>query len=273
MEKGVGEEKLATNESMKRVLEAALDAGADGFTFSTHPKVLDLFKYLAKGDGADLLDRLDYYILTPYAYEYVRQANVKGTVNLALSVLKTMGVGGVGTALLDMEKVPSLFIKRELDPFLKILPKKRVKAVLLHEILAEPVIAFRSWEVLKKLSRDISRGTGASFGIETRNAGCLSTFTSELRDTADYVMTPLNPLGYQMAPSKEECENVVSTLGKSTKIIAMNTLASGASTLEEAAEYLAKMNDDLYAVTTASVNPDRISGNVRVLMKALRSEP
>jgi len=267
--KGVDEERVATNDQMERVLKAALDAGATGFTFTTHPKILDLFRYLEEKD-ADVLDQLDYYILTPYAYEYVRQANLRGTVDLAWGILKSLGVSGVGSMLISMDSIPSHFIKRELEPFLEILPKKRVKAVLLHEILTEPIIAFGSWKLLGRLGRDVTRETGASFGIETRNAGYLETSISELRAAAGYIMTPLNPLGYQMAPSKGACESVVSAFGKETKVIAMNTLASGASTLEESARYLSRMKDSLYAVTTASVNPSRIGGNVRVLREALR---
>jgi len=266
--KGVDEERVATNDQMERVLKAALDAGATGFTFTTHPKILDLFNHL-EGKSGDILDRLDYYILTPYAYEYVRQANLRGTVDMAWSILRTLGVSGVGSMLLSMDSIPAHFIRRELEPFLEILPKNRVKAVLLHEVLTEPIIAFGSWKLLRRLGQDVTKETGISFGIETRNAGYLGPSMSDLSAAASYVMTPLNPLGYQMAPSKEACEKVVSALGKETKIIAMNTLASGASTLEESARYLSDMKDSLYAVTTASVNPDRISGNVRTLLEAL----
>jgi len=268
--KGVDEERAATNDQMERVLKAALEAGANGFTFTTHPKILDLFRHLSEGGSADVLDRLDYYVLTPYAYEYVRQANLRGTVDLAWSILRRMGVSGVGSMLLDMDTIPSHFIRSELAPFLEILPKKRVKAVLLHEILTEPIIAFGSWNILRKLRHDVSRETGTSFGIETRNLGYLDSCMRDVSTAADYVMTPLNPLGYQMAPSKGACENVVSALGKHVKIIAMNTLASGASTLQESADYLASMKRSLYAVATASVNPNRIRGNVRALAEALR---
>ena len=267
--KGVDEERVATNDQMKQVLKAALDAGANGFTFTTHPKILDLFRYLER-NGADILDRLDYYILTPYAYEYVRQANLRGTVDLAWGILRTLGFSGVSSMLLSMDSIPSHFIRRELEPFLEILPKKRVKAVLLHEILTEPIIAFESWKLLKRLGEDLSKETGVSFGIETRNAGYLEPSMAELSSVAAYVMTPFNPLGYQMAPSKEACESTVSALGKRTKVIAMNTMASGALTLEESANYLVDRRNSLYAVTTASVNPHRIGENVRILLEALQ---
>ena len=267
-ERAAEEAKASTDAVMERVLTAAVDAGARGFAFSTHPKILRMFRTLAQNGGSDILKRLDYYVLTPYALGYVKQANIGGTVALALKIMR-----GLGSSFLDFEKIPSLFLRRELDPFLKVLPRGRVKAVLLHEILTEPIIAFRSWSILQKLGDYVSDEIGASFGIETRNLGYLHPQAGNWKIPAEYIMTPANPIGYQMAPSRRDCESAISALGRVAKIIAINTLASGASSLSEAAAYLTTMRDSLDAVTTASVSPERIGGNVRVLLEALHDGP
>src|SRR5207249_1784251 len=76
---------------MGRVLTAAVDAGATGFTFTTHPKILSMFRTLAQNGEADILKKLDYYILTPYALGYVKKANIGGTVELALNIIRGLG--------------------------------------------------------------------------------------------------------------------------------------------------------------------------------------
>jgi hypothetical protein len=77
----------------------------------------------------------------------------------------------------------------------------------------------------------------------------------------EYLMTPFNPLGYQMVPSKEATERSVRELCKKIKIVAINVLASGAVTLEQAIAYLTEHKENRYAVTSASVNPSRIFCN------------
>jgi hypothetical protein len=83
-------------------------------------------------------------------------------------------------------------------------------------------------------------------------------------------MTPVNPLGYQMAPSKEEAEKAVQELGEQgIKIIAINILASGAVTIEEACKYLESYKDKVYAVAYGTTKPQRAKENAFLLVKCL----
>jgi len=78
-------------------------------------------------------------------------------------------------------------------------------------------------------------------------------------------MTPFNPLGYQMARSKEAVEEAVDYLGKTAKIIAINILASGAIDITQAVEYIGQFKDTIYAVTSSSTKPSRICRNFQTL--------
>jgi hypothetical protein len=72
----------------------------------------------------------------------------------------------------------------------------------------------------------------------------------------------MNPLGYQMAPSKEEAEEAIQELGdQGVKIIAVNILASGAVSLEETCRYLEGYGDRVYAVAYGTVKPYRAREN------------
>jgi len=56
------ESREATLENIVRVIEASVDSGATGFTFSTHPRNLVLLRYLHES-RRDLLKKLNYYPL------------------------------------------------------------------------------------------------------------------------------------------------------------------------------------------------------------------
>lgn len=274
-EKAREEAREASLENRVKVFEAAVEGGASGFTFSAHESNLELLTYLSTCD-TDLLNKMNYYILVPYAESYVRRSNIGGTPVLIRSTLRDIlrrRPLGMLEALMSLkpERFVGLFIETELAPYLNVLPRDRVKAVLLHEVLTELSIAFNLIDLLRFLDSYVEKRLEASFGLETRNFGYLHRYVSETGFYPKLLMTPINSLGYQMAPSKEAVEEAVEDLGKETKIIAINLLASGALSLDEAIEYIAKYKDKIYAVTSASTKPHRIRENFRKLSNAFPS--
>jgi len=267
-EKGRETLKSLTLEKKMEILISALESGAHGFTFSTHPYNLDLLIYIRDTEKA-LLKKLDFYILTPYAAEYVRLTDTMGTNNL----VKTIFLRGLKMSPLHLLRrlpysVISLFLYENLKPYLDILPKNNVKAILLHEVLSEPLIAFELSNVIKELKIFFSK-EHLSFGLETRNISHLDNYFKRCEESVDYVMTPMNPLGYQMG-IKEEAEKAIKNLSnKGLKIIAMNILASGASKIEDSASYLRRFQRNLYAVAFGTSKPERARTNVLVLNKYL----
>jgi hypothetical protein len=266
--------ETASLEVKASVLIAGLEGGVTGYTFSTHRVNLELLEYMSK-QYSGVIGKLNYYILIPYAQGYVRRANVYGTVGLAKTVVRDIvfkhPVDSLTSALtLNFNRLASLFIGMEANPYLKILPRDRVKAILLHEVLTELIIAYNLTKLLCELKRFVEKKLRVGFGLETRNIGRLNKYLEENNIQVEYVMTPLNPLGYQMTPSKKEAEEAIRKLGgRGTKIIAINVLASGAVTVGEACEYLKSFKDKLYAVAYGTTKPERARDNALVLSRHL----
>jgi len=278
-ERARAEVKEATIENKTMVIEAAVEGGATGFTFSTHESNLELLTYMST-HKRDVLNKLNYYILVPYAQSYVRKANVEGTPSLISSILKGMtrirksAILDVIAALITLkpERFAELFIETELNPYLKILPKENVKAVLLHEILTELIVAHNLFDVAIHLGGEIEKKFRAvGFGLESRNFGYLCDFLLRLEYYPKFLMTPMNSLGYQMAPNRETVEKAIKGLNRKSKVIAINVLASGALSLDESIRYVKKYEDSLYAVSSSSSKPQRIRSNFKKLSQAFLS--
>ena len=274
-EKARSEQSEATDlEAKVGVLKAGLEGGITGYTFSTHRVNLELLEYMSRR-YPDLVARLNYYILIPYAQGYVRRANVYGTVGLAKTVIRDIvfkhPVYSLSSVItLNVDRLASLFIGLEAESYLKILPRDRVKAILLHEVLTELIIAYNLTKLLRELKKFVEKKLGVGFGLETRNIGRLNKYLEENNIQIEYVMTPMNPLGYQMAPSKKEAEEAIRKLGgRGTKIIAINILASGAVTVGEACEYLESFKDKLYAVAYGTAKPERARENALMFSRRL----
>ncbi|MCC6065886.1 MAG: hypothetical protein LM576_07885 [Thermofilum sp.] len=253
-----------TLEKKVEVLKAAADEGASGFTFSTHNANLELLAYM-RDNEKDLLKKLEYYVLTPYAAEYVRLTDVTGTDRLVKSiVIENLKKNPLKLINAPPYSIINLFIHENLNPYLEILPKQNVKAVLLHEVLSEILIAFKLTKIVKELRNYFTR-LGVGFGMETRNIAILSRLLEQSGKTIEYAMTPMNPLGYQMG-TKEEAEKAIIALSSGgVKVIAMNILASGACTIEESAAYLRQYRKHLYAVAFGTSKPERARSNTRCL--------
>jgi hypothetical protein len=266
--------EISRVEAKAEIVKAALEGGVTGFTFSTHSSNLELLKYMGRRHP-EVLGKLNYYILIPYAHSYIRKANVIGTIGLAKAIIRDIvlkhPVDSITSAVtLNFSKVASLFIGMEANLYLKVLPRERVKAILLHEVLTELIVAYSLVELLEELKGYVERKLEVGFGLETRNIGQLRRFLEENGIRVDYIMTPMNPLGYQMAPSKEEAEEAIQELGdQGVKIITVNILASGAVSLEETCRYLEGYRDRVYAVAYGTTKPYRAKENAIILKKNL----
>jgi hypothetical protein len=274
-EKARIEQSEASNlEAKASVLKAGLEGGVTGYTFTTHQTNLELLKYMNK-HYPEVISKLNHYILTPYAQGYVRKANIYGTVSLAKTIARDIAfkhpVNSITSTLtFNFNRLASLFISIEINPYLKTLPIEKVKAILLHEVLTELIMAYNLTDLLRELKRFVEEKLGIGFGLETRNIGQLKKYLEENNIQVEYIMTPMNPLGYQMAPSREEAEKSVREIGeRGSKIIAINILASGAVTLEETCKYLEPFKDKIYGVAYGTSKPSRARDNAAILRSYL----
>jgi hypothetical protein len=257
-EKAREELSEATLENKVKVIEAAVNSGATGFTFSTHDSNLKLLRHL-RDNCPDLACKLNYYVLVPYVAKYVREAAFSGTQQL----IKRVFINNVSLRNLIFALYPEpinfikLFLETELREYLDVLPRNRVKAILLHEGLTELIIAFNLRHVVRTLTKHFHK-KDLNFGLETRNVKCLMCFLKEGQIMIKYLMTPLNPLGYQMTPSRIEAEESIIGLSRDgVKVIAINTLASGVVNIDEAVNYLSYFKEHIFAIAVGTSKSQR----------------
>ncbi len=260
-------------DSFVKVVTTAWESGATGFTFSTHPTNLEILRGLA-GDDRGVLTRLNYYPLVPYGMGYVRASNVTGLPGLGKMILKRSltkmsSLGWLVKAAIGLN--PSILLAmqlaEDLAPFMEVLPRQRVRAVLLHEVLTEVLVAHDAPQIYETLRDYLRSSYGVEVGLETRNIHHLKLFMEKHGLRIPYIMTPMNPLGYQMTPDRERAEKAIRLLGGQSRIIAINILASGALSLEEAIKYILKF--DPYGVAVGTSKAWRARENFKRLRDAV----
>ena len=232
-------EKLNGLEKIVDIMDFVENLGVKGFVVSTHPQLKHLIKYLKI--ESDLLKKFEFYPILPYAQSYVSKAAEKGIVggmNEILSSgnisnkLKIVMQGSIGFIKKDVRKLLETFIDIELLPLHEV--KKNI--IFLHDGLTDLALGLGMKEVIETFVNRIKDNYHVKPGLVTKNFPRLVRFLEDCNIDIPTIMTSFNPIGYQMNPSKMECEKQIFK----TEVIAMNTLAAGYVKPLESFEYLSK---------------------------------
>jgi hypothetical protein len=261
------------------VMKAAFESGAEGVTFSTHPIMYNAFKQL-KEEEYD--DTFGLYPVVPAADVYVREAAQKGMAGLLIEILSRINFsekarviirGGLSVMSSDPMRMLKTFLDTEIASFLNVSPKNaELRTVFLHEIISDVALGFQMTDFLTAIVSHINDRYEVKAGFVTRNFARFVDFINSTgisqHDIA--IMTPFNKIGFQMIPSKEQCEITLGKIAECNSIIAMSTLAAGLIGVRESVEYLkSKVRLDSFTVGVSSV--DHAKSTFGLFTQELRS--
>jgi hypothetical protein len=228
----------------------ALDNGADGFMFSINQNMLSLLKAMNKKRPKSSL-RL--YPIVPSAVDFIKLSGQKGMEGLAKEFAKEMLMSGNIKAVLsclkgltknNIESLLSGLLCYEMSE-IKSATRKRASldSVLLHELLTDMALALDlRWLFTFYIA--FMSNLKIKPGFQTRNLPFLKRKFNEwnLNVRGIYLVSPFNKVGFQMAPSKEECEQAIAHLNQANNL-AINILASGYISIPEAAHYIRSLSN------------------------------
>ncbi|MGB9841298.1 MAG: hypothetical protein ACPLKZ_01085 [Candidatus Bathyarchaeales archaeon] len=240
---------LVNVEYFTNLLEIALRNGADGFMFSVSDVTLSILEALCK---KRIVADFETYAIVPYAYEYVRLATqAGGLLGLGKKVIKDIILSGnVNAAILGTKGLLHTDITAFLETYLlyeisriktSIGRPLKLNSILLHEVITEIALSLDlNWLITDYIS--FMRRLNISPGFETRNFAYLVRKFKEWK--IDFngltIAAPFNKIGFQMNPSREECEKALLEVD-GANIIGMSILAAGYFKPIETISYLGKL--------------------------------
>jgi hypothetical protein len=234
------------------LVSTSLENGATGFMFSVSETTLSILKSLHEKEEDK---RLGIYALVPYAFEYVRIATQIGISGLAKNFakqitfsgnLRAIGMGLKGVIRMDPVTLLKTYLLYEISRIRSAAGKQaNLQSIFLHEIITDMGLAlnldwlFKSYvEFMLKLE--------IKPGFDTRNFAYLVKKLDEwdvnLHDVI--IAAPFNKVGFQMDPSKTECEKALANLDESN-VIAISILAAGYLKPPEAMDYIGSLSNIL----------------------------
>ena len=231
------------------LVRASLESGADGFMFSVSETTLQILSLVAK---AEKQNQFQLYAIVPYAYEFVRLSVLAGgdrglSLKLGRQVIlsgnwKAIAHGLKGVVSADPASLLKSYLCYEISRLRSSAGKKATLAsIMLHEMVTDMALALNmQWLFQTHIKFMIA--CHIKPGFETRNfAYLVKKFEEWGIDFHQVVIAaPFNSVGFQMCPSREECEAALARIHEA-EVISFSVLAAGYLKLSEAIEYTANL--------------------------------
>jgi len=227
----------------------AVENGANGFMFSVSDTTLSILKKIRERGE---IERLSLYAIVPYAYEYVRlAAQVGGIPGLAKKFAKDIAMSGNVRAIArglkgvmgaDPVCLMKTYLSYEVSRIKSSAGKQaNLQSVMLHQLVTDMALALNLDWVFKSYV-DFILKLGFTPGFNTGNfAYLVNKFREWNVDLRKIVIAaPFNKVGFQMVPSREECEKALAELSK-PNVLAISILAAGYLKPKEAIDYIAQL--------------------------------
>jgi hypothetical protein len=188
------------------------DAAAAGVDAVATLNQLDILAALKK--TRQVFPKLQVYPVIPNVIGYVREATDYGLVGAARRRLRQMalvdllkiGIRGAlkapGVLKRDFNTLMSILFDVELASFKSLAPR----VVFLHPQITDLALAFGNRPLFEMYSNVMRDRFHAQPGLATNNLGWLLPKLQQWNLTIPLVLTPFNPDGFLMKPSRSDCE-------------------------------------------------------------------
>lgn len=239
-------DETTSPEYAAKIIDLSIQNGADGFMFSVSEKTLSILRILRENrENRDL--RL--YAIIPYAYEYVKMSSTLGglpslTKRVIREVIFSENIRAAALALngilrLDLKSLIKTYLLYELHRIKRSIGRRMsIESVLLHQILTDLCLSLNLEWIFEHYIEFLLK-TGITPGFNTGNFTLLVERFKEWNICLNDIIiaAPFNKVGFQMVPSKEECEKSLKELTK-PNVLAISILAAGYLKPEEAIDYV-----------------------------------
>ena len=266
---------VSSAEQAANMVLTSIKNGADGFSFSVSELTLSILQSLRERKR---IEEVKLYAMVPYAFEYVRIATQLGTPGLVKRFAKQVTLSGNVKALLEgfwsiarinPEGLMNTYLAYELSRIKSSAGRKsKINSVLLNEVIADMGLALNFDWLFKSFIAYLSKKK-ITPGFNTRNFPYLVKKFNEWGINLDEILivTPFNKAGFQMNPSKEECEKTLMSLS-SPNVLAISVLAAGYFKPSEAVDYLGGL-DNLKGIITGVSTEQQAQETFKLFKKKL----
>lgn len=245
------QKKFYDASSIYKVVETAASMGYRDMIIETHPKMLEFLEYYLRSQTFDM----NFYLQVPHIHGYIQKMNEKGISGLFMDLVQRDGIKSLSSMALknvinfakkDYFSIATSALQLEVAPFLDV----NIKALLLHNVSTDLFLSLQISNAFAEYSNYVKDNLQVRAGFTTLNFQLFAKSFENWNMGTPLVMTPINPKGFDMNPSKVAVESATKIY--SGEIIAMNVLGGGAFSVQEANNYIKEFKNIKFCVVGAS---------------------
>ena len=214
---------------------------------------------------------LAWYPSIPYPHKYANMVNELGIFpavsevlfkgNSAGGVLGMIGKGASAVLGKDALKMMEMLIDVEYKMFKGL----DVKCLFLQNVITDLILGYNIKDVFEHYCEYIRKKYNVLPGFITLNMPYLKGKLEEWGIDEVVICSSINAAGFNMHPSKEEYERVITANDPSKyQLMAMNVLASGSITVQQSFDYINGLN--LQSVVFGASSKGHIKSSVDAIM-------
>jgi len=251
------------NEAIIKVLDVAIDLGIKTFMCTTHDRISGICDHIRA--NPQKYRGFKIYPCMPYAHKYanaVTELGVLGALKEYLpgNIFTTMAKGGMAYARKDFIAMMELLIDAEMKMFKGI----DTPVIFIQNVLTDLILGLGMKDIFKSYHEYIIRKYNAEPGYITMNMPLLLRVLEESGIRNPIICSSINKIGFRMSGGMELYEKIIGE-GR-FRPIAMQVLAAGALSPEEAFEYVCRQKN-IESILFGSSSREHIKSSIEIIQK------
>lgn len=227
--------KFKDDRTILATIDIAIEEGVNTFMCTTHDRIANICN-LIKQD-VHKYKNLTIYPCMPYAHKYanaVTELGITGTIQQYVpgNILGYLFKGGTAYLSKDYISIMELMVDAEMKMFKGI----NTPVIFLQNVVTDLLLGLGMKNVLKAYHDYIIRRYNAEPGFITMNMPKLLDMLESVHINNPIICSSINKAGFRMSGGKALYEHTLQT--RRLRAIAMQVLAGGAISAQEAIEYV-----------------------------------
>ena len=255
--------RFKDDKTILKTIDISIEEGINTFMCTTHDRIANIAEMIRQSPTK--YKNLEIYPCLPYAHKYanaVTELGIAGTIKQYVpgNFIGTMLKGGIAFLSKDYSSMMELMIDAEMKMFHGL----NTPIIFLQNVITDLLLGLKMKDFFKMYHDYIIKKYNVEPGYITMNMPRLLDFLESAGIYNPIICSSINIDGFRMSGGKEIYEHTLKT--RQLRAIAMQVLSGGASSANEAIEYVCSL-PNIESILFGASSRENIKETVSLIRK------
>ena len=254
--------KFKDDTAIIKVIDDAIDVGLNTFMCTTHDRIANICKHIR--NDQEQYKNFKIYPCMPYAHKYANAVTELGILETLKKYMPDNIMGAISKGSLAIVKTDFLaFMEMLVDAEMKTFKGIDTPVIFLQNVLVDLILGLGMHDIFRAYHHYIQKKYNAEAGYITMNLPALLDALESVGIENPIICSSINKIGFRMSGGKDAYEDCINT--RMFRPIAMQVLAAGALSPDEAFEYVSKQKN-IESILFGSSTKSHIKQNKELIL-------